>query len=247
MNPAATAFDQRADSVERGSTDVGAFVAEHLSDLPAGPREAMALVDVFGRSLDEAAEALGAEMAQLPALLAAARGSLRRRRQPISGGGRCLRARRLLSDSMDAQLPPSDSAVLAAHLDNCVRCPRHEQLLREELAKLQEALEAPTVPAPIPLRRVPAAPPTSASAPSSSSAKQPSRQRQAPTAPPAGRTRRRLPARAIAIALSVVAMAAGVVIGGALAIGELDSGAATSRQAPWAEAGAPRIPPRPIE
>lgn len=259
MNPTATALEQLADTVQREATtapasDSGTLVGLVPGDAPLEARQALALVDLAGRSLPEAAADLGVDKAELRRLLAAGRTALRRARQPLAGGGRCLRARRLLSERMDEVLGARETTLLQVHLDNCPRCTRHEELLAEELAALQARVAQPpsaevrrAVRATLSL--APAQTPSETPAPAPAApepAAAPVRRSQA--AAPRPRRGRRLASRTLVLVATVLALAAGVLAGAAVIVGELDSApAAFSHEAPWAQPGAPQIPPRPIE
>jgi hypothetical protein len=241
MNPAATALEPRLHAVDSGLAASADQLLLRLND-PA--RSALLRVDVDGLSLEAAGEQLGLDTSEVRELLAEARTALRRGREAISGGGRCLRARRLLSASMDKPLDPFEARVLQAHLDNCLRCPRHEELLAEELDALRDALREPPVRAPVQLRSVPApaevpegtrSEPARASEPAATVARR-----------PAQATQRRL-RRRVAVALAAIVLAVGVIDGAGIAIDKLDSSPPPSREAPWAKPSAPDIPPKPIE
>lgn len=106
-------------------------------------RRALALVELAGRPLEDAAAEGEIGKTELRGALAAGRTALRRARKPLAGGGRCLRARRLLSDRLDEPLAGRDAALLGAHLANCLRCPEHDDLLGTELESLRGRFRQP--------------------------------------------------------------------------------------------------------
>lgn len=141
--------EELASQLFRCAVAAGSSV-EETAGSPELPRAALALVDLADRSLEDAAGDLAIGKPELRAALTTARTSLRRARRALAGGGRCLRARRLLSDSLDEGLGETESALLRAHLANCLRCPEHEELLSEELEALYGRFRRP---APAEVRR----------------------------------------------------------------------------------------------
>jgi Putative zinc-finger len=113
-----------------------AHVTGALPDLSEDAARALSLIEIAGRTRDNAV----AEM-QLPAdvlaeLLYSARKALRRSVFPLSASGWCERAERLLSDRIDGVLVPPGPARLDVHLRNCERCVDHERRLAQAREKL---------------------------------------------------------------------------------------------------------------
>ena len=98
--------------------DAIAHVAERLPDLGARERDALALVDLAGRSRVDAARELALEPAILAEALASGRKALRRTLEPLPAGGWCERAERLISDRLDGALAapgaPASTPICAA-------------------------------------------------------------------------------------------------------------------------------------
>ena len=109
--------------------DAFAHVAERLPDLGARERDALALVDLAGRSRVDAARELALEPAILAEALASGRKALRRTLEALPAGGWCERAERLISDRLDGALAAPGSARLDSHLRGCERCETHERRL----------------------------------------------------------------------------------------------------------------------
>ena len=136
--------------------DPAAALAHVEGTLPAlddAARQALALVDLVGRTRPEVCAETGTGEAELADALARARKALRRAAFPLPGSGWCERAERLLSDELDGALEDPGPRRLAAHLANCDRCVEHERRLwqaRDELVLTFEAAHAPAVPEPAP-------------------------------------------------------------------------------------------------
>jgi predicted DNA-binding protein (UPF0251 family) len=109
--------------------DAIAHVAERLPELTARERDALALVDLAGRSRVDAARELTLDQAALSEALATGRKAMRRTLEPLPAGGWCERAERLISNRLDGALGARGSARLDAHLRACERCETHERLL----------------------------------------------------------------------------------------------------------------------
>jgi Putative zinc-finger len=132
------------------------LVAERLPRLAPGPRDALALVTLAGRSREEAAARLELSPGELGAALARGRKELRRSLFPLPGSGWCERAERLISDRLDGELDDVGAARLGVHLSNCPRCVDHERRLVQSIDSLVAGLahepapaEAPAAPAPL--------------------------------------------------------------------------------------------------
>jgi hypothetical protein len=113
-------------------------VAAALPGLDAAAVEALALVEIAGRSREAAASETGVDAEPLADALFRARKALRRSIFPLSASGWCERAERLMSDRIDGALVPPGPARLSAHLRNCDRCVEHERALahaRENLVR----------------------------------------------------------------------------------------------------------------
>lgn len=131
-----------------------AHVEGTLPALDESARQALALVDLVGRTRPEVGAEIGASEADLADALARARKALRRAAFPLPGSGWCERAERLLSDELDGALSDPGPRRLAAHLANCDRCVEHERRLwqaRDQLvvsfdeARASEAAPAPEI------------------------------------------------------------------------------------------------------
>lgn len=115
-----------------------AHVLSALPDLSQDAARALSLIELAGRTRDNAVEEMELPAATLAELLYAARKALRRSIFPLSASGWCERAERLLSDRIDGVLRPPGPARLDVHLRNCDRCVDHERKLsqaREQLVR----------------------------------------------------------------------------------------------------------------
>jgi hypothetical protein len=120
-----------------------AHVVSALPDLDQPAARALALVEIAGRTRDEAGEEAGLDAAFLAEALYRARKALRRSVFPLSASGWCERAERLLSDRIDGALLPPGPARLDVHLRNCERCVDHERRLAHARDRLvREFIEA---------------------------------------------------------------------------------------------------------
>jgi hypothetical protein len=132
-----------------------------LPDLDAVPRRGLALT-LAGVPRAGVASELGLAGAELSAVLAAARKSLRRTRAELQSAGRCERAERVLSDRLDGATAVMDERFLDAHLARCARCRTHDRELTAALEELRAELAAQATPIEEPprahLRVVPPAP-----------------------------------------------------------------------------------------
>jgi hypothetical protein len=111
--------------------DALAHVRAALPDLPADAARALALIEIAGRTRDNALEEMQLSADVLADLLYQARKALRRSVFPLSASGWCERAERLLSDRIDGVLAPPGPARLDVHLRNCERCVDHERRLSQ--------------------------------------------------------------------------------------------------------------------
>ena len=109
--------------------DAIAHVAGRLPELGTRERDALALVDLAGRSRADAARELALEQPILAEALATGRKALRRTLEALPAGGWCERAERLISDRLDGALVAPGGARLDAHLRGCERCETHERRL----------------------------------------------------------------------------------------------------------------------
>jgi Putative zinc-finger len=125
-----------------------AEVGRRLTQLDDPAAHALALVQLAGRSREQAAAELELGGEEFAAALARARKALRRSLSPLPGSGWCERAERMLSDDMDGALEPPGPARLDVHLRNCARCVEHQRLLADALERL--TVEARPAPAPEP-------------------------------------------------------------------------------------------------
>ena len=116
-----------------------AHVAASLPELDAAAAEALALVEIAGRTRAAAGEETGLSWDQLGGALYRARKALRRSMFPLSASGWCERAERLLSDRIDGELHPPGPARLDVHLRNCERCVEHERRLAQARERLVAA------------------------------------------------------------------------------------------------------------
>jgi hypothetical protein len=115
-----------------------AHVLGALPDLSEDAARALSLIEIAGRTRDNALEEMEVSGAVLAELLYGARKALRRSIFPLSASGWCERAERLLSDRIDGVLAPPGPARLDVHLRNCERCVDHERKLsqaREQLVR----------------------------------------------------------------------------------------------------------------
>lgn len=113
-----------------------------LPELDDTAARALALIEIAGRTRDQAAAEAELAPEQLATALYLARKALRRSIFPLSASGWCERAERLLSDRVDGVLVPPGPARLAVHLRNCERCTDHERRLGQARERLvREFLE----------------------------------------------------------------------------------------------------------
>jgi hypothetical protein len=113
-----------------------AHVLASLPELDEDAARALALVEIAGRTRDEAAEETSLASEVLADALYRSRKALRRSIFPLSASGWCERAERLLSDRVDGILVPPGPARLDVHLRNCERCVEHERRLSQAREKL---------------------------------------------------------------------------------------------------------------
>jgi hypothetical protein len=113
-----------------------AHVTAALPGLEEGAARALSLIEIAGRTRDNAVEELGISADSLAEMLYSARKALRRSVFPLSASGWCERAERLLSDRIDGVLRPPGPARLDVHLRNCERCVDHERKLSQAREKL---------------------------------------------------------------------------------------------------------------
>ena len=138
-----------------GPVEPAEAVAHVTATLPAldeAAAQALALVDLVGRTRPQLSAETGIAPDELAEALARARKALRRASFPLPGSGWCERAERLLSDELDGELAEPGPRRLTAHLANCDRCVEHERRLwqaRDQLVAGFEEARAP-VPAPEP-------------------------------------------------------------------------------------------------
>jgi hypothetical protein len=136
-------------------TEALAHVFARLPALDEAAAQALALVDLVGRTRTQLHAETGVPVAELSETLARARKALRRAAFPLPGSGWCERAERLLSDELDGPLEEPGPRRLAAHLANCDRCVEHERRLwqaRDQLVtSFDEAHAPPPPPAPTPV------------------------------------------------------------------------------------------------
>jgi len=129
-----------------------AHVSATLPGLDEAATQALALVDLVGRTRKQLHVETGIGSEELSAALARARKALRRASFPLPGSGWCERAEILLSDELDGELAEPGPRRLAAHLANCDRCVEHERRLwqaRDQLvASFDEAHAPPPAPGP---------------------------------------------------------------------------------------------------
>src|SRR3954463_1184115 len=113
------------------SAEALAHVRVALPDLSEDAARALALIEIAGRTRDNAVEEMQVSADALAELLYASRKTLRRSLFPLSASGWCERAERLLSDRIDGLLAPPGPARLDVHLRNCGRCVDHERRLSQ--------------------------------------------------------------------------------------------------------------------
>jgi hypothetical protein len=113
-----------------------AHVCASLPDLSEDAARALALIEIAGRTRDDALGEMQLSAEVLGDLLYHARKALRRSIFPLSASGWCERAERLLSDRIDGVLVPPGPARLDVHLRNCERCVDHERRLSQAREKL---------------------------------------------------------------------------------------------------------------
>ncbi|MEA2386187.1 MAG: hypothetical protein QOJ22_361 [Thermoleophilaceae bacterium] len=128
--------------------DALAHVEATLPDLDEAARQALALVELVGRTRPELRAETGVSGLDLAESLARARKALRRAAFPLPGSGWCERAERLLSDELDGDLPDPGPRRLAAHLANCDRCVEHERRLWQARDQLVAGFEEARAAAP---------------------------------------------------------------------------------------------------
>jgi hypothetical protein len=122
-----------------GPVDPGEALAHVLASLPElddDAARALALVEIAGRTREEASEQISLASEALADALYRSRKALRRSIFPLSASGWCERAERLLSDRIDGILTPPGPARLDVHLRNCERCVEHERRLSHAREKL---------------------------------------------------------------------------------------------------------------
>jgi hypothetical protein len=111
-------------------------VLASLPEVDAEAARALALIEIAGRTRDQAGEQAGLTLEVLGEALYRARKALRRSIFPLSASGWCERAERLLSDRIDGVLQPPGPARLDVHLRNCERCVDHERRLSQARERL---------------------------------------------------------------------------------------------------------------
>jgi len=122
-----------------GPVDPAEAFSHVLASLPEVDEEAaraLALIEIAGRTRDQAGDEAGLTLEVLGEALYRARKALRRSIFPLSASGWCERAERLLSDRIDGVLHPPGPARLDVHLRNCERCVDHERGLSQAREKL---------------------------------------------------------------------------------------------------------------
>jgi len=130
--------------------DALAHIELTLPALDDAARQALALVDLVGRTRPEVCAETEMAAPDLADALARARKALRRAAFPLPGSGWCERAERLLSDELDGALEAPGPRRLAAHLANCDRCVEHERRLWQARDQLVVTFEESRAPAPAP-------------------------------------------------------------------------------------------------
>ncbi|MFL5838960.1 MAG: zf-HC2 domain-containing protein [Thermoleophilaceae bacterium] len=116
--------------------DALAHVLASLPELDDEAARALSLVEIAGRTRDQAGDEAALSFELLADALYRARKALRRSIFPLSASGWCERAERLLSDRIDGMLVPPGPARLDVHLRNCERCVDHERRLSHAREKL---------------------------------------------------------------------------------------------------------------
>jgi hypothetical protein len=111
-------------------------VLASLPEVDAAAARALALIEIAGRTRDQAGDEAGLTLEVLGEALYRARKALRRSIFPLSASGWCERAERLLSDRIDGVLQPPGPARLDVHLRNCERCVDHERRLSQARERL---------------------------------------------------------------------------------------------------------------
>jgi hypothetical protein len=111
-------------------------VLQALPDLDEDAARALSLIEIAGRTRDQAGDETGIAQDALATALYRARKALRRSIFPLSASGWCERAERLLSDRIDGVLVPPGPARLDVHLRNCERCVDHERRLSQARERL---------------------------------------------------------------------------------------------------------------
>jgi hypothetical protein len=122
-----------------GPLDPAEAFSHVLASLPEVDEEAaraLALIEIAGRTRDQAVEEAGLTPEVLGEALYRARKALRRSIFPLSASGWCERAEHLLSERIDGVLNPPGPARLDVHLRNCERCVDHERRLSHAREKL---------------------------------------------------------------------------------------------------------------
>jgi hypothetical protein len=128
-----------------------AYVEAELPRVDDAARQALALVDLVGRTRPEVCAETGVGETELASALARARKALRHAVAPLPGSGWCERAERLLSDELDGALADPGPRRLAAHLANCERCVEHERRLWQARDQLVLSFDESRAPAPAPV------------------------------------------------------------------------------------------------
>jgi Putative zinc-finger len=144
-----------------GPVDPGQALSHVETTLPAidpVARQALALVDLVGRTRPEVCAETGIAGPDLADALARARKALRRVAFPLPGSGWCERAERLLSDELDGALGDPGPRRLAAHLANCERCVEHERRLWQARDQLVTSFEEARAPREVPEPEIAAEP-----------------------------------------------------------------------------------------
>ena len=144
-----------------GPVDPGQALAHVETTLPAidpVARQALALVDLVGRTRPEVCAETGIAGPDLADALARARKALRRAAFPLPGSGWCERAERLLSDELDGALEDPGPRRLAAHLANCERCVEHERRLWQARDQLVISFDEARAPREVPEPEIAAEP-----------------------------------------------------------------------------------------
>lgn len=121
--------------------DALAHVERQLPDLDEAARQALALVELVGRTRPQLRAETAVTAEELAEAMARARKALRRATFPLPGSGWCERAERLLSDELDGELEEPGPRRLAAHFANCDRCVEHERRLWQARDRLIESFE----------------------------------------------------------------------------------------------------------